>query len=106
MGFRFFIERRSSRLLMCWLPVNLIWPTFTVGPSLMLKFTCTEAGGMFLTSGLMVANWCPCSDRISLSTVAARMILAGSYWLSTERPTFSFLKRSSTSETETEFRPL
>ena len=51
-GFRFFIARRRSRQLMCWLPVNLISPTFTVGPSLILKFTCTEAGGMVLTSVL------------------------------------------------------
>ena len=40
---------------------NLILPTLTTGPSLMLKFTCTEAGGIVLTSVLMVANWWPCS---------------------------------------------
>ena len=106
MGFRFFIERRSSSPLRCWLPVNLIWPTFTVGPSLTLKFTCTEAGGIVFTSVLMVANWCPCSDRMSLSTVSARLILVGSYWLSTDRETFSFLNRSRTSDTEAEFSPL
>ena len=55
-GFRFFIERRSNEAAQCWLPVKLISPTFTAGPSLMLKFTCTEAGGMVLTSVLMVAN--------------------------------------------------
>ena len=66
----------------------------------MLKLTCTEAGGMVLTSVLMVANWWPCSASSSLITVSARLILAGSYWLSTVRPTFSFLKRSRTSETD------
>ena len=62
---------------------------------------------MVLTSVLMVANWCPCSASNSLeSTVSACLILVGSYWLSTVRPTFSFLKRSSTSDGETVFRPL
>src|ERR1035441_648574 len=51
-GFRFFIARRSNRALTCWLPANLIWPTLTTGPSLMLKFTCTDAGGIVLTSVL------------------------------------------------------
>jgi hypothetical protein len=32
--------------------------------------------------------------------------LGGSYWLSTVRPTFSFLKRSRTSDCETALRPL
>ncbi len=38
--------------------------------------------------------------------VSACLTLVGSYGLSTERPTFSFLKRSRTSDCETEFRPL
>ena len=71
-----------------------------------VEVTCTEAGGMVFTSVLMVANWWPCSERMSLRTVSARLILVGSYWLSTERPTFSFLKRSSTSSCETALSPL
>ena len=77
MGFRFFIERRRSRLLRCWLPVNLILPTLTVGPSLILKLICTEAGGMVLTSVLMVANWWPCSASNSLRTVFGPHHLGG-----------------------------
>ncbi len=77
MGFRFFIERRSGRAPMCWLPAKWIWPTFTVGPSLMLKFTCTEAGGMVLTSVLMVANWWPCSARMSLQDSLGPLDLGG-----------------------------
>ena len=37
---------------------------------------------------------------------SARLILVGSYWLSTVRPTFAFLKRSSTSDCVIEFSPL
>ncbi len=72
----------------------------------MLKLTCTEAGGMVLTSVLMVANWWPCSASSCLMTVSACVILVGSYWLSTERRTFSFLKRSSTSEVGTHVQAL
>ena len=52
MGLRFFMERRRSSGLMCLLPVKRMLPTFTVGPSLMVKLTCTMAGGMVLTSSL------------------------------------------------------
>ena len=105
-GFRFLIAPRSVRSLRLLLPWNAILPTFTVGPSLMLKVIATDAGGIVLTSGVIVANWCPCSASRSFSTTSARLILVGSYWLSTESRTFAFLKRSSTSDCVTALRPL
>ena len=72
-------------------------PTLTVGPSLILKVRETAAGGMVFTSQRTVANWCPCSERSSLRTTTARVMLAGLYWLSTEMATLAFLKRSRTS---------
>jgi hypothetical protein len=41
-----------------------------------------------------------------LQDISARLMRVGSYWLSTVRPTLAFLKRSSTSERVTAFRPL
>ncbi len=97
-GFRFFIAPRKVRLLRLVFPSNAILPTFTVGPSLTLNVIATEAGGIFLISGVTVANWCPCSASRSFNTTTARAILVASYWLSTESGTFAFLKRSRTSD--------
>ena len=105
-GFRFFIDSTSSRWFSAWLPSKAILPTFTVGPSLMWKVSATAAGGMVFTSVRMLANWWPCSPSISCNTTSARFTWVGSYWLSTESGTFSFLKRSSTSETEIAFSPV
>ncbi len=105
-GFRFFIAARSTRSESAVLPSNTILPTFTVGPSLMLNVTATEAGGIVFTSSFTVANWCPCSASSAFSTVSARLMRVGSYWLSTVSPTFSFFSRSAISDSETALMPL
>ncbi len=43
-GRRFFIAARSSREGMAWFPVKVIFPTFTVGPSLMMKLIGHRGG--------------------------------------------------------------
>ncbi len=50
------MEARSTRELTLLLPVKVILPTLTLGPSLMAKLTWTLEGGMVLTSVRTVAN--------------------------------------------------
>ena len=90
-GFRFCIAARRVRSLTSVLPSNSILPTFTVGPSLILNVTATDAGGIVLISVRMVANWCPCSASNCFSTVSARFTFVSSNWLSTENGTFVLL---------------
>ena len=55
-GFKFCIAARRSRELTALLPENVMFPTLTVGPSLTLKLTETDEGGIVRTSVWMVAN--------------------------------------------------
>ncbi len=104
-GWVFFIARITSFSEKTLFPTMLIWPTLTLGPSSMLKITSRELGGMRRMSGSTLANWRPRSPSNSFNTTAARCTWFGSYWDSTERPTFRSLNRSRISETVTDLAP-
>src|SRR5215469_16408167 len=105
MGCRFFIASRRWRLETFLLPWNVILPTLILGPSFTLKVTATEDGGMGCTCTVMVAKGRPCSASSCCKATLPLVTFVGSYGESTVGPVFSFLYRSSTSLTETEFRP-
>src|ERR1700680_5198129 len=104
-GFRCFIADRKMRALMFLLPSNLILPTLTLGPSFTTNVIPTAAGGICRTSDRMVANWCPCSESRPLIATSAFLMGVGSYWLSTDKPTFACLQRARQSLGETELKP-
>jgi len=105
MGCRFFMAARNSRRETWRLPLKLISPTLILGPSFTVKVIPTEAGGICCTWMETAANWRPCSERSCFSATWARMTLAGSYELSSDRPSLAFLKRSSTSLCESSSTP-
>src|SRR6059036_608289 len=69
------MARISLRSLKAWLPLNLIFPTLTLGPSSILKTRMTALlEAMRSYCGVTLANCRPCSASNSFSTTSAFLI--------------------------------
>src|SRR5205823_3616771 len=70
------MARISLRSLKAWLPLNLIFPTLTLGPSSILKTRMTALlEAMRSYCGVTLANCRPCSASNSFSTTSALFIV-------------------------------